>query len=942
MTTPYHSQYLALLLTSTGTSGTVDRLARSIAGARVDLNPHQVDAALFALRSPLSRGVMLADEVGLGKTIEAGLVIAQRWAERRRRILIVVPAILRNQWKQELEQKFFLPCLLLDSQRVSELREAGRDPFVPDDRVLVCSYHFAAARMEEVQRVPWDLVVLDEAHRMRNVRKSGNRIASAIAQATRSAPKLLLTATPLQNSLQELHALVSLIDDQVFGDDSAFRDGFVRTANETLRNQLLRDRLRPLCIRTLRKQVTEYVPFTRRTPITQDFFPSDAEQALYERVSDYLQRPHLAALPRGQRALVTLVLRKLLASSTFAIGATLRKLADRLERAAQDGGLFDEVDLEGIAELAEELDEEPETPPQGEGPPDPIAVRAEIEELRQFASLAESIRVNAKGEALVPALATAFEHAASLGAPRKAVVFTESRRTQDYLYDLLQRNGFEGQVARLNGQNSDPESRAVYQAWRDRRAPDQEVLPRSVGTKTAIVEHFRDHASILIATETAAEGVNLQFCALVVNFDLPWNPQRIEQRIGRCHRYGQTHDVVVVNFLNRRNAADQRVFELLRDKFRLFDGVFGASDEVLGALESGVDIERRIAAVYQTCRTAESIEAGFDLLQAQLEQEIQARMRETRAALLEHFDEEVTERLRVHRDRTLESLGLRERWLLGLTRIELAGAARFDPARPRFELTQPIGTAQPGAYHLDWREAERLGDVFYRQDHPLAEHLIQAALSRQLAPAALHLDYAGHGAVVGALDSIRGRSGWLHVGTLTVESVDTSEFVLLAGAVDGGPALDADQCQKLLALPAKVGAPAAPAPESLQALEAAATVPLREVEHRNARVFDEEVTKLDHWSADLKEGLERELKELDQRIREAGRMAALAQTLAAKVEAQRTVKQLESERNRKRRELFEAQDAIDRQRAGLIEKMERQLASRHQIRPRFSVRWSLS
>ena len=523
------------------------------------------------------------------------------------------------------------------------------------------------------------------------------------------------------------------------------------------------------------------------------------------------------------------------------------------------------------------------------------------------------------------------------------MIFTEFRSTQDYLFNVLQDGGFAGEVVLLNGQNSDPESRRIYEAWRARRPVDADQLPRSVGIKTAIVEHFRDQASILIATETAGEGVNLQFCSLVVNFDLPWNPQRVEQRIGRCHRYGQAHDVVVVNFLNRRNAADQRVFELLRDKFRLFDGIFGASDEVLGALESGVDIERRIAAVYQTCRTAEEITAGFDRLQAELETDIQTRMQETRQALLEHFDEDVTERLRVHRDRTQESLGQRERWLLELTRAELGTAADFDAERPCFTLrSSPVPAVRPGGYHLDWKEADRLGQVFYRQDHPLAEHLLETALRRPLPPAALVLDYAEHGAVVRALEPYRGRSGWLTVAKLSVDSVDTSEFVLTVGGVDGGPELDSDQVQKLLALPALVQPASAPPPDPGAFLEAAAASRLREVEQRNARVFDEEVAKLDHWSADLKDGLELEIKELEARIREASRTAALAQTLADKVAAQRARKELESERTRKRRELYEAQDAIDRQRDTLIEKMERQLACRHRIEPKFTVRWTLA
>ncbi len=124
---------------------------------------------------------------------------------------------------------------------------------------------------------------------------------------------------------------------------------------------------------------------------------------------------------------------------------------------------------------------------------------------------------------------------------------------------------------------------------------------------------------MLLATEAAAEGINLQFCSMLVNYDLPWNPQRIEQRIGRCHRYGQKYDVVVINFLNTKNAADQRVFDLLNQKFSLFNGVFGASDEVLGSISSGVDFEKRIAKIYQDCRTKNEIESSFDNLQKELE-----------------------------------------------------------------------------------------------------------------------------------------------------------------------------------------------------------------------------------------------------------------------------------------------------------------------------------
>ena len=167
------------------------------------------------------------------------------------------------------------------------------------------------------------------------------------------------------------------------------------------------------------------------------------------------------------------------------------------------------------------------------------------------------------------------------------MIFTESRRTQEYLAELLAAHGWAGRISLLSGDAGTPEERA------------------------ALVDEFRDRTQILLSTEAGAEGLNLQFCNLVVNYDLPWNPQRIEQRIGRCHRYGQQRDVLVLNFLNRQNAADARLYELLERKLHLFDGVFGASDEILGALESGIDFEKRVLDIYQSCRSTEEIYPGL-------------------------------------------------------------------------------------------------------------------------------------------------------------------------------------------------------------------------------------------------------------------------------------------------------------------------------------------
>ncbi|MCB9544688.1 MAG: DEAD/DEAH box helicase [Myxococcales bacterium] len=948
MTTPYHAQFWAYTLTVQGSPDSVDGLSRAISNARVDLNPHQVDAALFALKSPLSKGVILADEVGLGKTIEAALVISQRWAERRRHILVVVPASLRKQWQQELWEKFFIPSVVLERKSWTRLQAEGKpNPFDLGDQVVICSYYFAAKHREAVAHVPWDLAVIDEAHRLRNVYKKGNKTAKALSAGLAHATKLLLTATPLQNSLMELYGLASVIDPHLFGDPISFREQFVREADEGVRNRLLKQRIAEVCQRTLRQQVLEYVRFTERIPVTQEFFASDAEQRLYDEVSEYLRRDTLYGLPSAQRTLMTMVLRKLLASSSFAIGGTLDGLLYRLRQVQEDVrkgtavALHDAVedDFETVDEIEDDWEEDEATDANGDDI-DPALLADEIAIIEACSKLAAGIHSNAKGDALLRALAQAFEQAEAVGAAKKAVVFTESRRTQDYLYRLLTANGYEGRVVMINGSNNDEAAKAVYAEWMTRHADDGVPTgARAVDVRAAITEAFKTDATILLATEAAAEGVNLQFCSLVFNYDLPWNPQRVEQRIGRCHRYGQTHDVVVVNFVNERNAADRRVLDLLSEKFRLFEGVFGASDEVLGAIESGVDIERRIAAIYQGCRTAEDIAAAFDDLRADLDEQITAQMSETRQRLLDHFDEDVQARLRVHRDLAQASLDERGRMLLNLTRHELGDDASFAPDRPRFEYH---GTAaRRGWYSLDWKAADAEGLVFYRIDHPLAQGIVEQARQRQLPVQHLAFDYGAYGTSVAVLEPYIGRRGWLACSLLTVNSVADEQFVVLAAVTDDGEVLDAEWCRRLM----RIGAAAEGTPEAPADLEPAVTGQveghLRDVEARNGRYFDAEVSKLDRWSDDLKLGLERELKDLDAEIRAKRKESAVAISLADKLTAQRDIKALEQRRNRKRRDLYEEQDKIDEQRAALIDGIERQLRTTHAVQRLFTVRWSI-
>lgn len=981
--TPHQLAYFAHQLTRRAASDSMDRMAGALLDAQVDLNPHQIDAALFATSNPLSKGAILADEVGLGKTIEAGLLIAQRWAERKRRILVIAPANLRKQWHQELADKFGIAAAVLEAKSYKQaLKEGGSNPF-DAPQVLITSYQFASGKAKEVQSVPWDLVVIDEAHRLRNVYKPDNKTARTLKDALVSAPKVLLTATPLQNSLLELYGLVSFVDEKVFGDLDSFKSQF-GSIKDAASFDALKRRIEPVCKRTLRRQVEAYVKYTKRIPLLQEFVPGADETNLYNLVSEYLQRDSLFALPNSQRQLITLVLRKLLASSTFAIAGALDTLAKRLRQTLDEKSasldLADELDndFEGFDELAEEIErieeQESQAGKKAKTEQEILAIKAEIIELESFRDLAVSIAENAKGLALLQALKVAFEKLRDLGAEQKAIIFTESRRTQDYLLTLLGKTPYAPGVVLFNGTNNDARSKEVYDAWIKKHAGTDRISgSRSADTRAALVEYFKEQGSIMIATEAGAEGINLQFCSMVINYDLPWNPQRVEQRIGRCHRYGQKHDVVVVNFLNKENEADRRVYELLALKFKLFDGVFGASDEVLGAVESGVDFERRIAEIYQTCRHPEQIQTAFQQLQDDLAGEISDAMLNARKALLENFDVDVQERLRLRDQAARASLGKLERMLMRFTQAALGANARFDEdgtgflldSTPDFVGGAPKQEIQLGRYELPRRTEEA---HIYRLQHPLAQSLIDYAKGQKLVPAKLRMHYNSYGAHIAVVKQLMGRSGTAVVSLLSVESLGAKEdHLLLAAQDDTGAIHDAETVEKLLSVPAIASAlpPASPQPNADAVAELgqpgldfnAAYVPLSPaleqeinrqksivlsgLETRNLAAFTQETDKLDAWADDLKVSLEREIKELDRRIKEARTLSKGAATLAEKLAAQKTQRDLEALRDRRRRELFDRQDEIQAKRDGLIDELEKQLKQNITATRLFAVEWEV-
>ena len=560
-----------------------NKLIPVFASSSINIYPYQIAAAQFVLRSPYLKGAILCDEGSLGKTYEAMLVVAQLWYEGKERILLVVPTPLLRQWADILDNRFTLPFITLDSNAAFEeqLAAGNENPFVQEGAVLT-TYDFAAEKAEYLARIHWDLAVFEEAHHLRRIYAGTNKGAVAIRESVKDAFKVLLTATPMQNSILDIYGLVNFIDDTVFPDEKAFYQRYFRKPENYPE---LAERVSKFCFRTTRQEVATYVKIPDRIPVTAEFELTGQEQKLYDLLDAFVQKPRSFAFPKMDRYEMALMLFRTLSSSTFALERTLRGVLRRLE-----------------AMYAESSDNR--------------NLAAELAEVRAMHSLAAGIRTNAKAGELFTALKNGFARLKELGARQKALIFTENRTTQDYLLSLLDKGPYKGKVLAYNGSRS-----------RD----------------YSIMERFAKDAKILISTDIGAEGFNLEFCSFVINYDLPYNTLTIEQRINRCHRQGQQSDVIIVNFLNRNNFADVRMLELINKRILQFSGVFGMSDEVIGNF--GVDLGENFAKVLGSARSKDEIGRAYKDVLQKFETENKHIIAQAKESLFSSFTKEVAEKV---------------------------------------------------------------------------------------------------------------------------------------------------------------------------------------------------------------------------------------------------------------------------------------------------------
>lgn len=921
-----------------------ERYASSQRQGRIDPNPHQIDAVIFALKRIPEGGCILADEVGLGKTIEAGLVLAQLRAEGAApRILLVVPKPLVGQWQDELYRLFSI-------QAVEARTEPGA--FSEEGVFIVGREAAGSERGAAILRdsEPFDLCVIDEAHEVfaniyRRYDKDGvyrsdsdqARMAARVRGFLRQSPVLLLTATPIQNNLTELWGLVQYVEPTgtLLGNLRTFRDVFCEGDDRKLvpgQDQELRRRLETVVQRTLRRQAQEFLerPFVGRRAQIYNYAMAPKEKSLYDDVTAYLLERQLFAFRGNQRQLLLIGFHRLMASSVAALAESLRKVAQRLDRLLhggtpdRDSSFLQDLDDEDLPSSAEEEqgdEEEHEAP-------DPAKIATELRRVRDFIQRAENLPRDSKADKLLEVMRIIGERPSER---RRVVIFTESLVTQDYLQKVLMaRGGYAPEsITLFRGTNDSARANQALEHWQSEvgeHLPAYQRPSRAVALRLALVHEFKSRSQVFISTEAGAKGLNLQFCDTIINYDLPWNPQRIEQRIGRCHRYGQQHDVTVINFLASDNEAQQLTFEILSRKLDLFGRVLDASDVVLhepstdapekltGVL--GNDFETRLRRIYERARTLDEIVVELRRLREHLDEE-RKKYEETwsrTAGLIEtRFDQRVKQvfrRLQADLPKGLARLdGELEQLVAGfLSAQDIPYRRLSENGHIRLEFAaSPLlpGGFETGGVVVVGR-AQDLADADpLHPGHPLVQAAVEEA--RAATQKCFHLAWKPGEGAPSQLMSSKGKRGRLVLSRVRYEGFERVDHLIPTVLLEGDPTpLEPDCARWLLEQPPRdcphLGPPIDLDGQLEDAIEEMIFLDQAEVSAQEQQLFERSLEQIERYVEDqllvLRRLLAAETKSL--RAAEERRDAALGSEARDEAEKriraiQKKIEELEAE-----------------------------------------------
>lgn len=916
----------------------VERLSLTLLNSKIKLTPHQISSALFAFNSPISKGVILADEVGLGKTIEAGIIIAQYWFEKKAKILIITPASLMKQWKIELNEKFNLPTEIFDRKVFNYYECRGiKNPFLNSNIINICSYQFASNCSEQILLANYDLIIIDEAHNLRNVYTNKGVISSNIKYASSKSKTILLTATPIQNSLMDLYGLSLFIDENIFGNIDIFKYLYIKNYEDNVDD--LKARTNKFLNRNLRENVKPYIKFTKRNTFTYKYKHSLEEKMIYDKLRNIINNseeyPYI--IPKNQRHLLLLILCKLMGSSLSALSGTLdtikRRLMDLKFGICSVGTSFEYDDNHEL------LEDDFNTRLDGESDIDYEELDKEIEMLEQFILTINNNSVDTKYETLKKAIDSAFNKLEKNGYDKKIIIFTESRKTQKFLYDNLTKEGFED-IIMFNGQNSDDKSNKIYKAWLFKHDNlSKKINSKNINMRTAILDFFKNKGKILICTEAGSEGLNLQFCSTIINYDLPWNPQKVEQRIGRCHRFGQTNDVSVINFINEDNVVEERVYELLKYKFKLFDEVFGASDEILGKYENIENIEEFIKNVYINCRTPEEINKSFELLQKKFNKEIDKSVAISKKILIDNFEEDIQNYFEDTMKNAELELTKYENYFWKLSKIILDKKAIFNDQNYSFEVSK--FPEYNGKYQMFSRNQDNeFSDFSLNTD--LGKYVLKVAKNSDISTGKILFDITNYKYNLNQIKKIKNKKGFISLNKISVNSFENEEMLFFVGVFDDGKLIEQELIEKLFRLDTYEYAGTINENDILnENVKIAIDKFTKFMSERNDDYLYQEIKKIEKWAEDNIISIELEVEKLREQRKTTRLKLDQSNDFKEKIFLEDEITKITKIISKKWLELSEREENVECQRNNLIQNLKKDHMKNVNVKNIFTIEFEV-
>lgn len=717
----YHMLYYTNKLKFVEKTALANSLIPIYAGTEIEIYPHQIAAACFALHSPYSKGVILNDETGLGKTEEALLIVSEKWIERRRKIIIISPVHLIVNWYNNITKVFNLPCILFDTNDkiLNETKSDNENnPFL-QNKLIITTYEIASQYVENIKNVQFDIVVFEEAHRLRKLYQ-GNNTSLKLKESFEGVFKVLLTATGMQRNIMDIYGLVNFIDENIFADPDLFYETYYAKPESYYE---LSERLSYFCFRTLRSQVKKYINIPNRILVTVDFEFTDKESKLNDMLKEYINIPNKKAFPKMSEYYLTLMLLKQFSSSSYALCSTLEKVSRRLENIKNSD--------------------------------------IELEYIKNMIALCKEINEESKGKALLKALKTGFSKLKKVKAQRKALIFTESKITQGYINKLLTEKDY------------------------------KTILYNGDFTRDySIAEKFKNEVEILISTDLGAEGFDFPFCSFVINYDMTWNILNIEQRIGRCHRIYQQHDIIVVNFLNKKNFADVRLMELINKRLLAFEEIFGISDYVVD------NFEHKIEEIISRCRTKKEIDEQFNKLQKEYYKEINKNREKSHDILFAAFDENVIEKIKYDGTKFQNDITEYNNMLWEITKAYLQDKAEFsEDGTKSFYFNNNIYVRnyviRSGLYSM---ENCSNNEIKYNINNSLAEYIIDSVYENRYTSGVINFD--GSNAL---FKGMKGIMGFYAVKLLNKKDMEI--MTAFVGITDGGKEIYDSVCEEIFNLP---------------------------------------------------------------------------------------------------------------------------------------------